>query len=127
MRSGQGKLVAGIVIFLALVLFPVWYGVARGSTRARPDLGDLKKITGAERCVRDLETMRSQHMILLDGWRDLVVREGQRVDAQSGREMSLTRTCLGCHANYQDFCARCHDYVGVDPYCWDCHVVPEGS
>lgn len=26
-----------------------------------------------------------------------------------------TNDCLGCHTNRQEFCDRCHNYVGVDP------------
>jgi hypothetical protein len=39
--------------------------------------------------------------------------------------MSLTRTCLDCHSNKAEFCDRCHTYMAVDPYCWDCHVEPK--
>ena len=68
--------------------------------------------------------MRANHMELLDGWRDEFVRKGERTyTASDGREFekSLTRTCLGCHDNQEEFCRKCHDYVGVDPVCWDCH------
>jgi hypothetical protein len=126
----RGKVVLGIVIFLVVVLFPVWYGLASGPGEV-PKMGDVKQQTGAERCVRDLEWMRAEHMTLLDEWRDKVVREGLRDDPENPegrREMSLTRTCLGCHTNYDNFCAKCHDYVGVEPYCWDCHhIVQKGS
>ena len=40
----KGKIVAGIVIFLVLVLFPVWFTLASGSFET-PDLGDVKKLT----------------------------------------------------------------------------------
>jgi hypothetical protein len=39
--------------------------------------------------------------------------------------MSLTNTCLDCHPNKDTFCDRCHNYMAVSPYCWDCHIVPE--
>jgi hypothetical protein len=123
----KGKIVTGIVIFLILVLFPVWFTLARGEF-TRPDLGDVKKVTGADACVRDVEYMRAHHMDLLDSWRNEVVRNGPRIDAVSGEEMSLTRTCLGCHrgeGNKTNFCNRCHDYVGANPNCWDCHIDPE--
>ena len=66
--------------------------------------------------------------ILVDDWREAVVREGIRSYVGSdGREyeISLTETCLGCHSNKSEFCDKCHNYVGVRPDCWDCHNVPE--
>ncbi len=36
-------------------------------------------------------------------------------------EMSLTGTCLSCHAEPDKFCNRCHAYAGVEALCWDCH------
>jgi hypothetical protein len=58
-----------------------------------------------------------------------VVREGRRdyVSTLSGTtyDMSLSRTCMDCHSNKADFCDRCHDYLAVNPYCWDCHVEPK--
>jgi hypothetical protein len=69
--------------------------------------------------------MRADHMTLLNEWRDLVVRENQRTyTATDGTEyeMSLTKTCLDCHSNKEEFCDKCHTYADVSPYCWDCHV-----
>ena len=74
--------------------------------------------------------MRSKHMEVLDDWRDSVVREGNRMVEVEGLgqvEMSLTRSCLGCHGSYENFCKKCHDYADVTPYCWDCHIIPEGN
>lgn len=72
---------------------------------------------------------RTEHMELLDDWRDEVVREGKRLrlgmhagDARATK--SLSNTCLDCHTNQAEFCDRCHDNAGVAPYCWDCHVDP---
>ena len=36
-------------------------------------------------------------------------------------------SCMSCHANKDKFCDRCHDYLAVKPYCWDCHVEPQGG
>ena len=125
----KGKIVTGITIFLILILFPIWFTLASGDFTP-PDLGDVKKLTGKDDCVRDVEYMRSSHMDLLDEWRDDVVRSGHRIDETSKMEMSLTRTCLGCHAGEgkkANFCDRCHDYVGVKPTCWECHIDPEAD
>ena len=67
-------------------------------------------------------------MDLLNTWRDEVVRDGIRFeDGIDGNryEKSLSNTCLGCHLSKEKFCDRCHNYVGVEPYCWECHIIPE--
>ena len=72
--------------------------------------------------------MRSNHMKLLNTWRDSVVREGNRsYRATDGKvyHASLTGTCLECHSNKGQFCDRCHDYAGSKPACWNCHLIPE--
>jgi hypothetical protein len=42
-------------------------------------------------------------------------------------DMSLQNTCMKCHQNKAAFCDRCHNYVGVNPSCWGCHVEPKGG
>jgi len=42
-------------------------------------------------------------------------------------DMSLQNTCMKCHLNKDTFCDRCHNYVGVAPKCWECHVEPGGG
>jgi len=75
------------------------------------------------------EFMRANHMDLLDQWRDTVVRDDIRTYTSelSGKtyNMSLSDTCLDCHSQKDQFCDACHTYSAVDPYCWDCHVIPE--
>ena len=36
------------------------------------------------------------------------------------------RTCMVATAKdkARTFCDKCHNYTGVKPYCWDCHVEP---
>lgn len=123
-----GKIIAGLAVFVGLVTAPVWYGLASGQRGERPEL--QRAVGVGERCVESTEYMRSWHMDLLDSWRDSVVREGDRVYVASDGQkhnMSLTNSCLGCHAEPDKFCDRCHDYVGVKPYCWDCHQRPAGK
>jgi hypothetical protein len=120
-----GKIIAGAVIFLGLVTSPLWYGMATGKSRYVPD---PKIVTQEKQCVEPKQVMRDRHMDIVYSWRDKVVREGKTTYVSSdGRsfEMSLTRTCLRCHTNKAEFCDKCHDYAGVKPYCWDCHVVPK--
>jgi hypothetical protein len=120
----RGKVIAGIVIFLIVVLFPIWFTGVKGDFQpANPD-----PMTDAGECVKDKAYMTAWHMDLLNQWRDDVVRRNDRVPvlvAGKEWEKSLTRTCLGCHGSYQQFCNECHRYADVKPDCWQCHVIPE--
>ncbi len=121
----SGKVIVGLIIFLILITFPVWYNIATGKAGYVPE---LEKASKGDDCVRDAEWMTSHHMDLLNEWRDEVVRDGDRftTTAEGVRyEKSLSSTCLDCHENKDRFCDRCHDYMGVEPYCWSCHVVPK--
>ncbi|MBU8932615.1 MAG: sulfate reduction electron transfer complex DsrMKJOP subunit DsrJ [candidate division Zixibacteria bacterium] len=123
--NDKGLIIVGLVVFLALVAFPVWYNVAEGQADYVPE---LEIPVGVQECVMETEYMKANHMDLLNDWRDCVVRDGERMTVdQNGHEveMSLTRTCLGCHTNKEAFCNRCHDYLGIEPYCWGCHVDPK--
>ena len=119
-----GKISAGLAIFLALVTLPVWYQAARGAETKPPA---LEPTSGGEACVAPTEYMRARHMDLLNVWRDEAVRDADRIyvgfDVRE-HEKSLTGTCLSCHSSKEAFCNRCHEYVGADPYCWECHIDP---
>lgn len=117
-----GKIIIGLVVFLIAVTFPFWFSFANETAGFRPE---LKLPEDESNCVESTEYMRAFHMDLLNQWRDLVVREGQRVYISSTgqrHEMSLTNNCISCHTSKADFCDQCHNYVGVSPYCWDCHI-----
>jgi hypothetical protein len=119
-----GKIIVGLVIFLALVTLPIWYNVARGDAVNPPE---LEKPEGSTQCVEDTEYMTGFHMDLLNKWRDEVVRDGDRFYTNSRGEQvekSLSNTCLSCHSDKDKFCGRCHNYMGVEPYCWECHIIP---
>lgn len=125
----MGRIVFGLVIFLALVSFPIWFSATQGRTDYRPE---LEYPVGETSCVESKEYMRSDHMDLLNEWRNSVVREGVRSYTSTEAhhteyDMSLQNTCMKCHANKANFCDRCHDYVGVSPKCWECHVEPRGA
>jgi hypothetical protein len=115
-----GKIVLGLGVFAGLVTGPVWYSVGRG--KGEPP--ELQRPADAKQCIEPTSYIRARHMELLDSWRDAVVRRGERVYvASDGRHhaMSLTGTCLGCHVEPAKFCIRCHEYAGVEAFCWDCH------
>ena len=118
-----GKVILFLIVFVALVLFPFWYGAAAGSGGEVPD-----PETPSGECVESKEYMRAWHMDMLDEWRDDAVREADR-DYTSSKgikyKKSLTLTCMDCHENEEKFCGECHDYVGVETYCWDCHIDPK--
>jgi hypothetical protein len=120
-----GKILTGLLIFLVLITFPIWYNLANGKAGYRPE---LEKAVKGTQCVRETDYMISHHMDLLNEWRDQVVREDERFEAGVGGvvyERSLTNTCLDCHADKSKFCDQCHTYLGVSPYCWSCHVDPK--
>ena len=101
--------------------------------RRSKDLTKLPNLTlpvNQKQCVAPISYMRASHMQLLLQWRRDVVRRGDRkYVAFDGKvyDMSLTKTCLGCH-NKEQFCGRCHTYAGVSgPYCWNCHNEPQPS
>lgn len=120
-----GKVLAGLVVFLAIVTSPMWYRLVVGGEAGAPELEAVKDST---ECVADTEYMRVSHMDLLDTWRDEAVRNGDRVYVGLGgkkHQKSFSGTCMGCHSSREEFCLRCHDYVGAAPYCWDCHLEPK--
>ena len=122
-----GKILAGLVIFLVLVTTPVWWNAIAGAEVRAPK---LVLPEGQTACVLPTAEMKATHMELLNRWRDEAVRRGERtMTTWDGRRYrrSLTNGCLGCHTDKASFCDRCHDYVAVTPYCWDCHVVPKGG
>jgi hypothetical protein len=120
----RGLIAVGLLVFLAVVTVPVWYGAAARTSTRGPEL----KLPVAERqCVEPTPFMRDSHMDLLISWREQVVRQNIRTYvATDGRryDMSLSKTCLKCHANKAEFCDRCHTYASVSPPCFDCHVDP---
>jgi hypothetical protein len=120
-----GKITAGLAVFVGLMTFPIWYNAATGKASyvPEPELGTKEK-----KCVESKEYMRSYHMDMLNKWRDQVVRTGKRqFVSPDGKhfDMSLSRTCMKCHSDREKFCGKCHDYAGVKPYCWTCHVENE--
>ena len=121
------KIVAGLAVFVVLATSPLWFNQISSASADEPEL--KAPPNGSTACVEAADFMRANHMDLLDQWRDSVVRDDQRtyVSTLDGKEyeMSLQKTCLDCHSNKAAFCDSCHTYTAVQPYCWDCHLVPE--
>jgi len=118
-------IITGLVVFLIIVLFPFRYN--RGKALPPPEVKLTDKAKAAKECVLSKEYMRAEHMQILDLWREVVVRGGQRTYTNpKGKSfvMSLSNTCLDCHSNKADFCDKCHNFASVRPYCWDCHIEP---
>ena len=121
-----GKIIIGIIIGLCLLTFPFWYNIGKAAPPPDPKLTDKAK--EAKVCIEDISYMKSSHMQLLNNWRDMVVRQQERIYvASNGKEytMSLQNTCSDCHSNKTQFCDQCHNYMGLTPYCWDCHIAPK--
>jgi hypothetical protein len=117
-------LIPAMIVFIALMLFPFFYGVGKPTYEVKVELPKDQK-----ECIESKEVMRERHMQILDEWRNAVVRDNVRIytNAKGVKySMSLTDTCMTCHAEKDKFCDRCHNDVGVSPYCWDCHnISPE--
>ncbi len=83
-----------------------------------------KLIAKGDKCVRDEDYMRRNHMKLLKHQRDDTMRKGIR-----GSQDSL-KNCIECHVNpktnsvastKEDFCMGCHSYAAVKLDCFECH------
>lgn len=143
--NDKGKIIAGLVVFLVLVTFPIWYTLAStgGASPPDPQLPDPDVVS---QCVKDKQYMIENHMNLLLEWRESVVRGGDSSMVEvNGKKYakSLTKGCMSCHTSREKFCYECHRYANVQSLrhlkepgtgrqieairCWGCHVAPEGD
>ncbi|MEW5767076.1 MAG: sulfate reduction electron transfer complex DsrMKJOP subunit DsrJ [bacterium] len=127
----KGKIIAGLIIFMALATFPFFYNKGKAASAPEPSLDTpVIQQMSEKQCVKSAEFMRANHMKLLNEWRDSAVRDGQReyglIDGIK-YDKSLQKTCMHCHSNKKSFCDRCHTYANVSVYCWDCHIEPKGE
>lgn len=113
-----------LAVLLALISFPFAYMQATGEAGHGPNPALPKK----GECIKSKEWMRANHQQLLNHWRCLVFRKDKRTyTASNGEKYRINlMTCFNCHSK-KKFCDRCHNYVGVKPYCWNCHTVPKGK
>ena len=120
--------ILGIIIFVVFFTSPFWMGMFGNEGEYKRPAVTLPE--NEKKCIEDVEYMRAEHMQLLNNWRDEALRNEHRTYvAKDGKkwEISLQNTCMKCHADYDDFCKKCHDSNSVYPYCWDCHIKPEGK
>lgn len=121
----KGFIIPGLFIFVLIVTFPIWYNRGVAGEVPKPE-----KPTIAKQCVQPAKEMRSNHMQMLNQWRDEVLRTGDRAYFELDGKMyqkSLQNTCMVCHTSKKKFCDTCHVYTSVTPYCWDCHLAPVES
>ncbi|MCI5145519.1 MAG: cytochrome C [Candidatus Electrothrix sp. AR3] len=120
----SGKIITGLMIFVLLITFPIWYNHGDAGSVPEPEMP-----TNSTQCVLPAAEMRAKHMQLLNQWRNDVLRQGDRgfsVEIEGNRyQKSLMNTCMKCHTSKKKFCDSCHVYASVKPYCWDCHIVPK--
>ncbi|HSD61403.1 MAG TPA: hypothetical protein VLC55_11175 [Burkholderiales bacterium] len=121
-KAGIATLVAGLA--LALGLAPLFAGSGKEQGRTPLPSVAVEKSQSGEKCVRDTEWMRRNHMTLLKHQRDDTMYRGVR-----GTDEAL-RNCINCHASKQTgsvigsdqaFCQGCHSYASVSLDCWECH------
>ena len=129
-----GKIIIGLAIFVAFVTLPFYnnFGKANAKPEPKTDTPAIKEVQAQlgkkEVCIEPKAVMKGEHMQMLNNWRDSVVRDGNRIYvASDGKHynMSLQNTCMKCHSNKKEFCDKCHNYMAVTPYCWDCHIAPK--
>ena len=124
------KIIVGLIIFVAIITFPIWSNFGNDGTTPDMELSlDTPVINAMEdpHCIYDTDYMRENHMKILNDWKVEVVRNGNyMVVGDDGQEYlaSLQNTCFDCHSNYEEFCLVCHEYSNVDPSCWNCHIEP---
>lgn len=127
MRSKTRAAIAAFLAIpaLALGLGPLFAGSGKEPAGRTPlPTVAVEKGPAGEKCVRDTEWMRRNHMTLLKHQRDDTMYRGVR-----GTDEAL-RACIDCHADRktgsvtgsdQAFCQGCHSYASVSLDCWDCH------
>ena len=119
----RDKVIPGIIIFVLFFTVPIWLNFF-----AKAKEIPVIEVPKDKKCVESKEFMRAYHMKLLIEWRDMAIREGKRFYISSNGEkyeISLQKTCMGCHESRENFCAKCHEFTGVHLDCWYCHIAPE--
>ena len=119
------KIIPGLIIFVALVSFPLWHNMGSGKMNYVPK---PKPPADKKECVEPKDYIRIHHKDLLEDWKESVVRNSGTTYLATNKKrylMSLNRTCMSCHTDKTEFCDQCHNYMGVTNKCWDCHIYPK--
>jgi len=123
------KIIAGLLVFVAIIAFPFVYNIGADIVKPEPKINTpVIQQMAVKQCIEPREFMKTDHMQLLNKWRDAAVRDGDRAYLGFGGKLyniSLRNTCMHCHSNKKEFCDTCHNYMAVKPYCWDCHIAPK--
>ncbi|MGV1100927.1 sulfate reduction electron transfer complex DsrMKJOP subunit DsrJ [Thiovibrio sp. JS02] len=128
---GKGRIIPALIIFIGIMTSPMWLQLGNASKAPKPE--KPKEFT---ECVAPTQYMRETHMLLLNQWRDDILREDADVERTDPKRLghtangteyvrSLQNGCMNCHTSKKKFCDECHAYTSVKPYCWDCHIQPK--
>jgi hypothetical protein len=121
------KITVGLVLFLGLMTLPFWHTLGKPipAPQISLDTPQIAKLQ-EKRCLEPNSYMRVSHMKFLRAWKNTVTRKGNRIFvSSSGKEVTngFPQACLSCHSNKEQFCDRCHEYVGARTNCYHCHVI----
>ncbi|MBI4777616.1 cytochrome C [Candidatus Desantisbacteria bacterium] len=109
-----------VLIFGAVLLSPFVINAVRGAMGDSMSTLNLVLPEGGS-CVKDTAYMRANHMDILKKARVEAVRDGKRTSDYS------LKNCQTCHTKRDEFCDRCHHFVGVKPECFECHYYPTSN
>ena len=122
------KIITGLVIFVLLITFPVWYNKLIGDVGAVPTVSNnelpeatFQSITFPNDAKHALTTpeMRSTHMQMLKTIHAKAMADGYSPEKDEKRNQMQ---CLMCHGTKEGFCDSCHAHAAVTtPDCWTCH------
>ncbi len=118
----SNKVLLVVVVVALILLFPFLYN-AVGTGLFKDVQQPQPVIEKPGKCVEETAYMRANHGRLLMHNRGQIVREGKRL-------ITGLKTCRKCHTNREQFCDRCHNYVGVNTVneksgCFACHYYPK--
>jgi hypothetical protein len=83
--NDKNKILAGLVVFMALFTLPFWFNMGKAAPAPELELTEKAK-AAAKVCVMPTEYMKAEHMQLLDVWRHSVVRNAERAFVNPGRQ-----------------------------------------
>ncbi|HBV87895.1 sulfate reduction electron transfer complex DsrMKJOP subunit DsrJ [Desulfosporosinus sp. BICA1-9] len=128
-----GKIIASLVVFVALMSLPFFYNIGKSNKGPVINLNTpaIQQLA-VKQCVEPVEWMRPNHMKLLSQWREEAVRNGKTVyiNSQGKSFENSLQTCVNCHFDpaskeSDQFCVSCHTHTAVNPNCWSCHIWPK--